>query len=91
MWASWAADLVFASPAGMLFAWRRLHGRRATAWGLASTAVSLTTAGIVYHVQQVFAGRFLIDSAPALAVLASWVACPILFVLLVIEALDEET
>ena len=90
MWASWAADLLFASPAGMLFAWRRLSGRKATAWGLASTAVSLTTAGLVYHVQWVFAGRLLLESAAARAVLVSWAVCPILFVLLVAEAWRAE-
>lgn len=87
MWASWAADLLFASPAGVLFAWRRWRGRRATALGLASTAVSLTTAGLVYHVQWVFAGRLLLDDVAALGVLASWAACPLLFVLLLAEAL----
>ncbi len=90
MWASWAADLLFASPAGMLFAWRRLRGRKATAWGLASTAVSLTTAGLVYHVQWVYAGRLLLDGVAARAVLASWAVCPVLFVLLVIEALNKD-
>lgn len=87
MWASWAADLLFASPSGMIFAWRRLQGRRATAFGLASTAVSLTTAGLVYLTQWVFAGRLLIDGPQAWAVLASWLVCPVLFVLLVAEAL----
>ena len=87
MWASWAADLLFASPAGMVFAWRRLRGRGATALGLASTAVSLTTAGLVYHTQWVFAGRFLLDSPEARVILASWLACPALFVLLLAEAL----
>ena len=90
MWASWAADLLFASPAGVLFAWRRLKGLRATALGLASTAVSLTTAGLVYHVQWVFAGRVLLDSPEAWAVLLSWAVCPVLFLLLLAEALREK-
>ncbi len=89
MWASWAADLLFASPAGVLFARARLRGRRATALGLASTAVSLTTAGLVYHVQGVFAGRLLLDSPEAWAVLLSWLVCPVLFLLLLAEALRE--
>lgn len=88
MWVSGAADLLFASPTGILFAVATLRQTGdLRILGLASTAVATYSALLCYWVQWITAGRLLLDTPMQWIGLLTYLPCQALFFVLLFGAL----